>query len=294
MKEKISVISVLYYSEHLISPLVKNIKFYLGRYLDKIILINNSKDDLSHIKINKVQIYQMKKNLGYGAAINFAFNKIDSHFMLIMNPDNFITKFEINLNELKENIYTGIRNNNFFYDKFPSMPHDTLKYLSFKTFGVFKNQINYLKPRIQVNQNESNIIDWVYGDFMLMSVKVFKEIKGFDENFFLFYEETDFCRRALDKNIKSISLDRIYYETCNFKSSIRNVDLIKIRSEIESFKYYHLKYSNYFVFLFCAHLLKIFFTLGFILTYFLKFLFKPLIKPNNIFLTRLNSLNNKL
>ena len=39
-------------------------------------------------------------------------------------------------------------------------------------------------------------VDWVAGASMLIRSQVFKEIGLYDEGYFLYYEETDFCRRA--------------------------------------------------------------------------------------------------
>jgi GT2 family glycosyltransferase len=39
-------------------------------------------------------------------------------------------------------------------------------------------------------------VDWVSGASMMIRPAVFKAIGGLDENYFLFFEETDFCRRA--------------------------------------------------------------------------------------------------
>ena len=41
-------------------------------------------------------------------------------------------------------------------------------------------------------------VDWISGASMLIRSKVFETIGGLDENYFLYYEETDFCRRARD------------------------------------------------------------------------------------------------
>jgi len=43
----------------------------------------------------------------------------------------------------------------------------------------------------------SERVDWVCGASMLIRPAVLDAIGGFDENYFLYYEETDFCRRAL-------------------------------------------------------------------------------------------------
>jgi GT2 family glycosyltransferase len=55
-----------------------------------------------------------------------------------------------------------------------------------------------LKPWITVRHmtKSSELVDWVSGASMMIRPAVFKAIGGMDENYFLFYEETDFCRRA--------------------------------------------------------------------------------------------------
>lgn len=41
--------------------------------------------------------------------------------------------------------------------------------------------------------------DWVAGMFMLFPSALYKEIGGFDENYFLYYEDVDICRRIRNR-----------------------------------------------------------------------------------------------
>lgn len=43
---------------------------------------------------------------------------------------------------------------------------------------------------------ETTRVDWLAGASMLIRGRVFEEIGPFDDDFFLYFEETDFCRRA--------------------------------------------------------------------------------------------------
>ena len=59
--------------------------------------------------------------------------------------------------------------------------------------------VDRLLQRWQVPRQMSRTaqpVDWISGASMLIRAKVFATIGGLDENYFLYFEETDFCRRA--------------------------------------------------------------------------------------------------
>ena len=61
-------------------------------------------------------------------------------------------------------------------------------------FGIFNNE--KYNPNIPVNENNLQSVDWVVGCSMLIDLNKFESRKIFDDNFFLFYEETDLCKRV--------------------------------------------------------------------------------------------------
>lgn len=52
----------------------------------------------------------------------------------------------------------------------------------------------WVVPRVMTKVTQPT--DWICGAAMLIRAEVFAAIGGLDENYFLYFEETDFCRRA--------------------------------------------------------------------------------------------------
>jgi hypothetical protein len=60
---------------------------------------------------------------------------------------------------------------------------------SFREFNELK------KSKVEKNYQSLKKVDWVSGAAMIIKRNVFDEIGGFDERFFLFYEDADICKR---------------------------------------------------------------------------------------------------
>jgi GT2 family glycosyltransferase len=84
------------------------------------------------------------------------------------------------------------------YDVFP----DLLNH-----FRIVKGLLRLLKPEKYPNPraNINTVIypDWVCGSFLLISRKDFDTIGGWSEDYWLYSEDTDLCRRARDKGLRA-------------------------------------------------------------------------------------------
>ena len=182
----ISLILVSYKSKKKIINFLK----YIPKYY-KIIIIENSADISLKNEINKlyqnVDIY-LNSNLGYGAAANLGRSKINTKYFFLFNPDiegvdeKFIKIFLETAKKLKNNFSClGPRYNN--------ISHKTLK---------------------QSNKNlEIGKVYAISGAAMFFYTKNFDKIGGFDENIFLYFEETDFCKRARNLKLYSYQLNSL-------------------------------------------------------------------------------------
>lgn len=170
MDRNLTIILPSYRSKKLI---LSHLKFLCKNY--KIIVIENSYDtSLEKIiksKYKNVEVY-LKKNIGYGRAVNFAAKKVKTKFFFVMNPD--------------AKIYKNTLKNLIKYTK---------KLKNFGAVGpIYENQKNKFKRKIvKVNKLVSAA--------MLINTKTFLKIKGYDENFFLYYEDNDFFLKCNLNNL---------------------------------------------------------------------------------------------
>jgi N-acetylglucosaminyl-diphospho-decaprenol L-rhamnosyltransferase len=143
-----------------------------------IIIIENSEDINLKKQISKkfrnTEVY-LKRNIGYGRAINFAAKKVNTKYFFVMNPDTII------YNQTLKNLINAAEKIKLFGMMSP-------EHISKKRSNLIKN-----------NTIEKNTLT---GGAMLFNTKIFKKIKGFDENIFLYYEDNDYFTKCNKLNLK--------------------------------------------------------------------------------------------
>ena len=143
----------------------------------KIIIIENSYDinfkNIVENKYKNVDIY-LKKNIGYGRAVNFASQKVKTKYFFVINPDTKIYKNTLN------NLINAAKR----IDKFGAIGPI-----------YFDKKKNYKKNSIIKKKK-------IIAAAMLIDTKTFKKIKGYDKNFFLYYEDNDYFRKCDFLNLK--------------------------------------------------------------------------------------------
>lgn len=133
-------------------------------------------------------------------------------------------------------------NNNFrvTIDHFSSIQREILRRpILEKLFPkkYLNRKIRYTKPQI---------VDYVQGSFMFVDAEYFNLIGGFDTNLFLYYEESDVCRRLL-KGYKKNTYLLPHLEYVHYKGASTNKKSIHIKIEQKiSLLYYIRKHFGWF------------------------------------------------
>jgi len=88
------------------------------------------------------------------------------------------------------------------------------------------------------NPDEAAQVDWIPGAFVFIPTLVFRELGGFDERFFMYYEEVDLCRRMQEKGLTIQywpSLKAVHIGGASAKTVV-NARVSKGGSQLESWR----------------------------------------------------------
>jgi N-acetylglucosaminyl-diphospho-decaprenol L-rhamnosyltransferase len=157
-----------------------------------------------------VRVVQSGHNGGFGAGNNVALRAAllepePPEFLYILNSDAFPAPdaIEALVRFLEQHPRAGIAGS-FIHGpdgdphltafRFPSVASEALS--GFR-LGVLKRLLPEREVPIHPMPSETQRVDWLAGASMMFRRELLQEIGLFDETFFLYFEETDLCRRAL-------------------------------------------------------------------------------------------------
>jgi len=172
----------------------------------EVIIVNNEKDNLilsvDYPFLNP-KIINTGKNIGFGLANNLGAIMTRGKYLLFLNPDTIFTDNTLfkALDYLEENSATGVLGLGII-DNTRKAPQNWTcgKRMTWKSI-LFKNTIN--KPW---NKKIPRTVDWVSATALIVRKNLFKQVKGFDKNFFMYFEDQDLCLR-----IKSLGKKIVFY-----------------------------------------------------------------------------------
>lgn len=161
----------------------------------RIIVTYNIKEQTAVAACDRVRTIVNTVPKGFGANHNAAFSHADSSYWCVLNPDvTFVDNpFPVLLRTLESEsvgIVAPLIVNPAGESEDSARRFPTLLLLARKAFG--KDMTRYaIDRRFPVFYP-----DWIAGMFMLFDAKNFNRLHGFDERYFLYYEDVDICRRA--------------------------------------------------------------------------------------------------
>lgn len=218
----LSIIIVTYNSENYIKECLLSI-FETIRDLDfeVIVVDNNSKDKTTDVvkRFPKVRLILNSENLGFTRANNQGIKQSQGQYILLLNPDTKATQGAINnlYSFLKSQPKAGVVGCQLRYPsgkiqpigQFPTLTA-TFFYQTYLgkifPFGILIYPNIFTKVRFKKIQPQ----DWLPGACLMIKKEVFDKVGHLDPNYFMFWEDMDFCYRA-----KEAGFLTYYYPKCH-------------------------------------------------------------------------------
>ena len=180
--DKITIVINTFNSEDKIHQCLKSIESKA-----KVIIVENSNNINFKLELEKsysnLKCILTGENLGYAKGNNLGLSKVQSEYALILNPDAILDK-----NTLDNLLVSANR---------------------FKDFAILgpAKQDEYSNIETNLEKEQVFQVNSLKGFAMLLNLKQFDKIGFFDENFFIYLEEIDLCKRLRFYN-KKIYLDK--------------------------------------------------------------------------------------
>ncbi len=207
----ISTVTVNYktvdYLETLLASLFEH---HQGRDVEVFVVDNASGDDLSTIKqrFPQVCVIESDINLGFAGGCNLAIEKANGEYVLLLNPDvmfhdDALYQIENAMNQ-HPNVGIGgvsLRNLDGTQQKcvwrFPT-PLDQFLLL-LKVHHLFQHIAPIARWRYDdFDYSTSQDVDQVMGAFFCIRRSLLEKIGLMDDGYFMWYEEVDYCKQAID------------------------------------------------------------------------------------------------
>jgi GT2 family glycosyltransferase len=199
-------------------------------------------------------------DFGFGRSCNVGADAIEADYYFFLNPDTKLIQPEIIarlFTYLKDHPKVGIVGPKIFYfdgrlqetcRRFPAwyMPFVQRTALSQTAFG--KRYADHFAMR-DYDHETTREVDWMQGSALFMRGDVWKRLGGFDDRFFMYFEDIDLCRRTKDSGYQVIYYPDVSLQHFHGKESARISNFVKnlvynriARAHIISWAKYSLKW----------------------------------------------------
>lgn len=184
-------------TSNLIDSILRNSSFR------EIIIVDNSSTDGSAAYLrekygSQVLVIENRENRGFGAANNQAAKRASGDILLFLNSDTIISSLHF-FSEI-EKLFLSDKSIGIISPKI-LLENGKIQPDSFGSFPSLKSL--FLRKKSKANSlNEAMAVDWVTGAALAVRKEIFEKIHGFDEKFFMYFEDIDLCKRINDLGLK--------------------------------------------------------------------------------------------
>jgi GT2 family glycosyltransferase len=204
----VSVSVVTHNNEKYISMLLNSILERIKGIDYRIFVIDNKSKDktvgtIKKINDRRITLIENDRNMGFGRAHNQILDVIDSKYHIIINPDVTISDdiVERLCKYLEENEDIGIVSPKVLFPdgRVQMLPkrNPRLIYLISRRIELgFLKRYRARYEMAEMDEDGAFDIEFATGCFMFIRTELLKKVKGFDERYFMYFEDADLTRKV--------------------------------------------------------------------------------------------------
>jgi len=221
-----------------------------GYRLMRVVVVDNGSTDGSLESLSKIgsqfDTIRNTSNLGFAAACNQGAKNSEADYLLFLNPDTRLSKNSISgpidLMQRAEHQSIGICGVQLVDDN-GNVSRSCARFPTPRIFLITVLGLDRVFPAVfrgprmtEWSHAENKHVDQIIGAFFLVRGCLFRLLGGFDERFFVYFEEVDFSLRASKAGWKSFYLAdaRAYHKGGGSSGKVRAERLFySLRSRIQ-------------------------------------------------------------
>ncbi|MBR0085733.1 MAG: glycosyltransferase family 2 protein [Lachnospiraceae bacterium] len=176
------------------------------------VIDNASTDDtLDIVKKNfpQVRIIRNRNNIGFGKGHNRMLPHLDSDYHVVINPDITLTRDTITelAAFMEKNKQAGIVSpkvlNPDGTEQYLPKRQPKFSYVMLSKFKPFKKYRDIYTMK-DTAFTKAAAVGNVTGSFFMIRSELFKELNGFDDRYFMYFEDADIARSVREKGLRAV------------------------------------------------------------------------------------------
>ncbi|MGC2063337.1 MAG: glycosyltransferase family 2 protein [Thermodesulfovibrionales bacterium] len=207
----VSIVIISFNTAKLLSKCIDSVINSFGHIFFELIIVDNASSDgsveaVEALEDARISIIKNSENLGFAAANNQAFHTAQGKYVLLLNSDALVEggSLETLITFMDDhpraaaagpkilNVDGTLQNKGFC---FPSIAGAMLFLAGIEKL-IGAKTLNRLFPRFYWDENQTTEVDFLHGCCMLIRRDAIEAIGVFTEDYFMYFEEQDWCYRA--------------------------------------------------------------------------------------------------
>lgn len=234
-----------------------------GSDLDiSVVVVDNASTDgiknMLKTHFPEVKFISQSENLGFGTSHNKAMSSTKAKYYFVLNPDTEFPEGQQLLqhlyNFMEENPQIGMSGPKIVY------PDGALQYSCFR-FPTFTQPI-YSRTKLgkkgkgkiiadhflmkDFDHNKTIPVDWIMGSAMFVRASAIEEVGMFDDRFWMYAEDSDWCRRMWEEHFPVYYVHNVYIKHVHGRASAKVPGIINALLKNKYARIHIISWLKYF------------------------------------------------